>query len=85
VKNVAGTLWDHPLSSRLLGCLYASPQAAEHNPDKWHTQQIAREHLTLRTRIKRLTHKTIYLSRSSQMHDIVLGLLVTRFAFGLPV
>jgi transposase-like protein len=30
-------------------------------------------HLTLRTRIKRLTRKTICFSKSIQMHDIVLG------------
>lgn len=68
-----------------MGCLYASPQAAEHNPDKRHTQQIERKHLTLRARIKRLTRKTIYLSRLSQMHDIVLGFFVNHSEFGLPV
>ena len=59
--------------------------AAEHNPGKRHTQQIERKHLTLRTRIKRLTRKTICFSRSIQMHDIVIGLFVNRYAFGLPV
>ena len=57
----------------------------EHNPDKRNTQQIERKHLTLRTRIKRLTRKTICFSRSVQMHDIVIGLLVNRYEFGLPV
>ena len=59
--------------------------AAEHNPGKRHTQQIERKHLTLRTRIKRLTRKTICFSRSIQMHDIVIGLFVNRYEFGLPV
>ena len=31
----------------------------EHQPGKRNTQQIERKHLTLRTRIKRLTRKTI--------------------------
>jgi insertion element IS1 protein InsB len=48
-------------------------------------QQIERKHLTLRTRIKRLTRKTICFSRSIQMHDIVVGLFVNRYEFGLPV
>ena len=58
---------------------------AEHNPGKRHTQQIERKHLTLRTRIKRLTRKTICFSRSIQMHDIVIGLFVNRYEFGLAV
>ena len=58
---------------------------AEHNPGKRNTQQIERKHLTLRTRIKRLTRKTICCSRSIQMHDIVIGLFVNRYEFGLPV
>jgi len=57
----------------------------EPNPGKHHTQQIERKHLTLRTRIKRLTRKTICFSRSIQMHDIVIGLFVNRYEFGLPV
>ena len=59
--------------------------AAEHNPGKRHTQQIERKHLTLRTRIKRLTRKTICFSRSIQVHDIVIGLFVNRYEFGLTV
>jgi insertion element IS1 protein InsB len=58
---------------------------AEHQPGKWNMQQIERKHLTLRTRIKRLTRKTICFSRSTQMHDLVMGLFVNRYEFGLPV
>ena len=57
----------------------------EHQPGKRNTQQIERKHLTLRTRIKRLVRKTICFSRSTQMHDIVIGLFVNRYEFGLPV
>src|SRR5262245_19539822 len=59
--------------------------AEEHHPGKRNTQQIERKHLTLRTRIKRLVRKTICFSRSTQMHDIVIGLFVNRYEFGLPV
>jgi IS1 family transposase len=56
-----------------------------HSPGKRNTQQIERKHLTLRTRIKRLVRKTICFSKSTQMHDIVIGLFVNRYAFGLLV
>jgi insertion element IS1 protein InsB len=59
--------------------------ANEHQPGKRTTQQIERKHLTLRTRIKRLVRKTICFSRSTQMHDIVIGLFVNRYELGLPV
>src|SRR2546430_2785374 len=56
-----------------------------HSPGKRNTQKIERKHLTLRTRIKRLVRKTICFSKSIQMHDIVIGLFVNRYAFGLLV
>jgi insertion element IS1 protein InsB len=57
--------------------------AAEHEPGKRNTQRIERKHLRLRTRIKRLTRKTICFSKSILMHDIVIGLFVNRYEFGL--
>jgi insertion element IS1 protein InsB len=59
--------------------------ASEHQPGKRNTQSIARTHLTLRTRLKRLTRRTIGFSKSVQMHDIVIGLFVNRYDFGLRV
>lgn len=56
-----------------------------HQPGKRNTQKIERKHLTLRTRIKRLARKTICFSKSIQMHDIVIGLFVNRYDFGLRV
>jgi IS1 family transposase/transposase-like protein len=57
----------------------------QHTVSKRGTQKIERQHLTLRTRIKRLVRKTICFSKSTQMHDIVIGLLVNRYAFGRAV
>ena len=57
----------------------------EHTPGKRNTQKIERKHLTLRTRMKRLVRKTICFSKSTQMHDIVIGLFVNRCAFGRAV
>jgi insertion element IS1 protein InsB len=60
-------------------------EAEQHQPGKRNTQQIERKHLTLRTRIKRLTRKTICFSKSIQMHDVVIGLFVNRYEFGLTL
>ena len=48
-------------------------------------QKIERKHLMLRTRIKRLARKTICFSKSTQLHNIVIGLFINRYEFGVPV
>jgi insertion element IS1 protein InsB len=60
-------------------------QLETHKVGKQHTQKIERTHLTLRTRIKRFARKTICFSKSSMMHDIVLGLFMNRYEFALPI
>ncbi|WPL15229.1 IS1 transposase [Thiorhodovibrio winogradskyi] len=57
----------------------------EHVVGKRNTQKIERKHLTLRTRIKRLARKTICFSKIDQMHDIVIGLFINRYEFGLAI
>jgi len=52
---------------------------------KENTQRIERKHLTLRTRIKRLVRKTICFSKLDKMHDIVIGLFINRYEFGVLV
>ena len=52
---------------------------------KENTQKIERKHLTLRTRIKRLARKTICFSKLDKMHDIVIGLFINRYEFGVLV
>ena len=56
-----------------------------HTVGKQQTQKIERKHLTLRTRIKRLTRKTICFSRSILMHDLVIGLFINHYAFRYAV
>ena len=56
-----------------------------HTVGKQHTQKIERKHITFRTRIKRLTRKTICFSRSIFMHDLVIGLFINRYEFGYAV
>ena len=48
---------------------------------KKNTQQMERDHLTLRTRIKRLARKTICFSKSETIHKIVIGLFINRYWF----
>ena len=57
----------------------------QHTVGKENTQKIESKHINLRTRIKRLTRKTICFSKSTQMHDIVIGLFVNRYEFGLLI
>jgi len=56
-----------------------------HEVGKLQTQQIERKHLTLRTRIKRLVRKTLCFSKSTRIHDLVLGLFINRFEFRVTV
>ena len=58
---------------------------AGHCPGKRNTQQSGRKHLTLYTRLKRLVRKKIGFSKSTQLHDIVIGLFVNRYEFGIAV
>ncbi len=58
-------------------------EAEKHKIGKQNTQKIERKHLTWRTRIKRLARKTICFSKKVQMHDIVIGLFVNRYEFGV--
>jgi insertion element IS1 protein InsB len=57
----------------------------QHEVGKRYTQQLERKHLTLRTRLKRLVRKTICFSKSTRMHDLVIGLFINRFEFGVNV
>jgi insertion element IS1 protein InsB len=52
---------------------------------KSNTQKIERKHLTLRTRIKRLARKTICFSKAVEMHELVIGLFINHYEFGLPI
>ena len=56
-----------------------------HSLGKRNTQHIERGHLTVRTCIKRVVRKTIYFSKTTQMHDIVIGLFVNNFCASQPV
>ncbi len=59
--------------------------AEVHEVGKRKTQRIERKHLRLRTHIKRLARKTIRFSKSALMHDLVIGLFINRYEFGLAI
>jgi insertion element IS1 protein InsB len=46
------------------------------------TQTIESKPINLRTRIKRLVRRTIGFSRTTTIHDLVIGLLINRYEFG---
>ena len=60
-------------------------EARTHKVGKRDTQKIENKHLNLRTRIKRLARKTICFSKTIQMHNIVIGLFINRYEFGISI
>jgi insertion element IS1 protein InsB len=60
-------------------------EAERHTVGKAHTQKIESKHINLRTRIKRLVRRTICFSKTVHMHDLVIGLFINRYEFGVSV
>ncbi|WP_199192390.1 IS1 family transposase [Chlorogloea sp. CCALA 695] len=58
---------------------------SNHEIGKQNTQKIENKHLNLRTRIKRLARRTICFSKTVFMHDLVIGLFINRYEFGLSI
>ncbi|WP_084761749.1 IS1 family transposase [Spirosoma spitsbergense] len=46
-------------------------------------QRLERKHLTLRTRIKQLSQKTICFPTLVVVHEKVIGLFINQFFFGI--
>ena len=59
--------------------------ASKHEVGKHNTQKIENKHLNLRTRIKRLARRTLCFSKTVLMHDLVIGLFINRYEFGLSI
>lgn len=60
-------------------------ESEKHVVGKQNTQKIENKNLNLRTRIKRLARRTICFSKTILMHDLVIGLFINRYEFGLTV
>jgi insertion element IS1 protein InsB len=57
----------------------------QHEVGKANTQKIESKHINLRTRIKRLVRRTICFSKTTTMHDLVIGLFINRYEFGVAI
>jgi len=57
----------------------------QHTVGKQYTQKIESNHINLRTRIKRLVRRTICFSKTTTMHDLVIGLFINRYEFGAVI
>jgi len=60
-------------------------EAEQHTVGKANTQKIESKHINLRTRIKRLVRRTICFSKTERMHDLVIGLFINRYEFGVTI
>ena len=60
-------------------------EAEKHTVGKEHMQRIESKHINLRTRIKRLVRRTICFSKTEHMHDLVIGLFISRYEFGVSI
>jgi len=60
-------------------------EAEKHQVGEENTQKIESKHINLRTRIKRIVRRTICFSKTEQMHDLVIGLFINRYEFGLSL
>src|SRR5207237_334215 len=60
-------------------------EAEQHTVGKANTQKIESKHINLRTRIKRLVRRTICFSKTTTMHDLVIGLFINRYEFGMSI
>ena len=59
--------------------------STQHEVGKANTQKIESKHINLRTRIKRLVRRTICFSKTTTMHDLVIGLFINRYEFGVAI
>lgn len=63
------------------GSYAREPPKEKHLTGKLFTQRIERNNLTLRTRIKRLSRRTICFSRSVELHEKVIGAFIEKYMF----
>jgi insertion element IS1 protein InsB len=52
---------------------------------KQHTQAIESQHINLWPRIKRLVRRAMCFAKTTAMHDLVIGLFINRYEFGIAI
>jgi insertion element IS1 protein InsB len=82
LEGAVGAVWHHPVFTDGWGTYERHVDAAPHTMGKEYMQRIESQHITLRTRIKRLVRWTLCFSKTEPMHDLVIGLFVNRYEFG---
>src|SRR5262245_47674616 len=83
--SLAEAVWDHTVLHRWMGAYERHIAPEQHQVGKQHTQKIESKHINLRTRIKRLVRRTICFSKTTTMHNLVIGLFINRYEFGLLI
>ncbi len=63
------------------GCYAREVPQDKYLTGKIFTQRIERNNLTLRTRIKRLTRKTLCFSRTIELHEKIIGAFIEKHMF----
>jgi insertion element IS1 protein InsB len=58
---------------------------AQHPVGTQYMQTIESKHINLRTRLTRLVRRTICCSKTTTMHDLVMGLFMNRYEFGVAI
>ena len=64
------------------GSYHRNLDKINHQIGKRNNRTIERKNLALRTRIKRLARKSICFSKTQEMHDIIIGLVINILEFG---
>jgi insertion element IS1 protein InsB len=89
-KEMCQKLWDTLMSLNMeITDVYSDDNWAYHDivpanilkTGKRNTQKIERKHLTFRTRLKRLARKTICYSKTTEMHILMVSLLINVLEF----
>jgi insertion element IS1 protein InsB len=75
----------HRFSTEGWGAYERQIDPEQHEVGKAHTQKIESKHLNLRTRIQRLGRRTMCFSKTTAMHDLVIGLFINRYEFGVVI
>jgi insertion element IS1 protein InsB len=57
----------------------------QHTIGKAHTQTLASKPMHVRTWIKRLVRRTMCFSKTTTLHDLVIGLCINRYEFGVAI
>ena len=82
-KRCWSPLASHAIYTDGWGAYERHVEAEQHTVGKENTQKIESKHINLRTRIKRLVRRTICFSKTERMHDLVIGLFINRYEFGV--